>query len=396
MDFLGQLLTWCGILLCIPSLFLLLEVAAGRMRPTRKDPESSDATSSTTAEPPVSGVLLIPAHDEEALLGSMLERLAATDLEGVRTLVIADNCTDATASIARESGFEVLERVDPDLRGKPYALAWALEHLQEDPPEVVAFLDADSWFEQGSPADLVRHCAQAARPVQSIYRMQDAGMRGFAFRFRNEARLRGLSVLGAPVQLTGSGFAVPWSLLQAHPVPIGELVEDAFWGWTFTRAGQGPRLASSIQVLSYLPATREGAQTQLRRWEHGILSATLRNLPGLLRSALVPPRPTRILHLLDVLVPPLALLVLLCLATLGASMALFFFTEATVALWPASLALSATAMAVLLGWWLYGRDDVPFRKLLTAPFYALGKIGHYAGFLFRRQQGWQRTERDDS
>lgn len=391
MDFFGSLFTGCGILLCVPSLFLLLEVLAGVLAGRRRP----DAESSPAATEPTRAVLLIPAHDEEVLLGSMLARLAATDLRGVRTLVIADNCTDATASIAREAGFEVLERVNPEERGKPYALAWALEHLAEDPPEVVAFLDADSWFEKGSPAALVQACAASGRPVQAVYRMQDAGLRGFAFRFRNEARLRGLHALGAPVQLTGSGFAVPWKLLQAHPVPVGELVEDAYWGWTFTRAGSGPRLAGAVEVLSELPTTREGAQTQLRRWEHGILSATLRNLPALLRSALLPPRPTRILHLLDVLVPPLALLVLACLAVLTASLILVYMADVPTGLWAAELALGATGLAVLLGWFVYGREDVPFTRLLTAPFYALGKIGHYAGFLFKRQEGWQRTERDD-
>lgn len=394
MDFLGSLLHWCGIALCVPSLFLLLEVLAGAMR-RRSTGGLRDAKSLLPSKDPVRAVLLIPAHDEAALLGTMLSRLAETDLDGVRTLVIADNCTDDTAAIAREAGFEVLERHNPEERGKPYALAWALEHLQEEPPEVVAFLDADSWFASGSPARLVRACAESRRPVQAIYRMADAGLRGFAFRFRNEARLRGLAAMGAPVQLTGSGFAVPWQLLREHPVPIGELVEDAYWGWTFTRAGVGPRLVASVEVLSELPATREGAQTQLRRWEHGILSATLRNLPALLRSALLPPDPRRILHLLDVLVPPLALLVLLCLGVLVGSSVWMLMMDLPLTASPAVFALGSTVAAVLLGWWVYGREDVPFTRLLTAPFYALGKIGHYVGFLVRRQRGWQRTERDD-
>jgi hypothetical protein len=381
---LTALVYWAGVVLCLPSAFLLLEIATGLLTRKRSSPASSG--------PLPNAVLLIPAHNEEALLGDMLARLSVANEEAVRTIVIADNCTDSTATIARDAGIEVWERSHETLRGKPYALEWALERLAEDPPEVVVFLDADSWFEQGHPAELARQVQQHNRPVQAIYRMADPGLRGFAFRFRNEARLRGLSALGAPTQLTGSGFAVAWQHLVKHPVPIGELVEDAYWGWTFTRAGIGPRLATQVEVLSYLPSSKEGAQTQLRRWEHGILSATLRNLPGLLRSAFLPPRPPRIFHLLDVLVPPLALLALSILAVFAVGALLGFGLE----ILPVSAALGCLAAAVFLGWLGYGRQDISFMRLLGTPFYALGKIGVYVTFLFKRQKGWDRTDRDDS
>lgn len=385
MEPLAALVYWGGVVLCLPSAFLLIEIAAGLVTRRRSVPTSSGPLPNT--------VLLIPAHNEEALLGDMLQRLSVANEEGVRTIVIADNCNDSTATIARDADVEVWERSHKTLRGKPYALEWALERLAEDPPEVVVFLDADSWFEQGHPAELARQVHQYSRPVQAIYRMADPGLRGFAFRFRNEARLRGLAALGAPTQLTGSGFAVAWEHLVKFPVPIGELVEDAYWGWTFTRAGIGPRLAIQVEVLSYLPSSKEGAQTQLRRWEHGILSATLRNLPGLLRSAFLPPRPARILHLLDVLVPPLALLALSILAVFVVGVLLGFGAEI---LPVSSAALGCLAAAVFLGWLGYGRQDISFLHLLATPFYALGKIGVYFTFLVKRQKGWERTDRDDS
>jgi cellulose synthase/poly-beta-1,6-N-acetylglucosamine synthase-like glycosyltransferase len=383
MEILRDFVYGIGTILCLPSAFLLLEVVAGMLIRGKAKPISQQAAPNA--------VLLIPAHNEQALLGEMLDRLKSVDCENLRIVVIADNCTDDTAEIARKAGVEAWERSHDSDRGKPYALAWALERLQEQPPEVVVFMDADSWFQQGSPVDLAREVVAHNRPVQAIYRMADAGLRGFAFRFRNEVRLRGLASLGAPVQLTGSGFAISWSDLQKHPVPIGELAEDACWGWALTAAGIGPRLAKDVEVLSYLPSSKEGAQTQLRRWEHGILGATLRKLPMLLRSAFLPPRVSRIFHLADILVPPLALLVLLScgFAVLG-----WLLGGAWLAL-PAVIALALTACAVFGSWLGYGREDVPLSKLLMAPFYALGKIGVYASFIFKRQQGWQRTDRDD-
>jgi len=270
-------------------------------------------------------------------------------------------------------------------------LAWALERLAENPPEVVVFLDADTWFHRGGPASLARCAAEQGVPVQAINRIFGGGLRGFAFRFRNEARLRGLKNLGAPTQLSGTGFALPWKLLVDFPLPVGELAEDASWGWNFARAGVGPYLTTEVEVLSHPPASKEGEATQVRRWEHGILAATLKFLPGLLRAAFLPPNFKRMLHLADVLVPPLALLVLICLTVLGFGA----ITTELDAIFPVLTALALLGVSVLLGWWKYGRADLPFSKLMAAPFYAVGKIGVYFSFLFRRQKGWQRTERDE-
>jgi len=373
-------MAWGGGLLFLPSAFLLVEVVAGlahRRHPLRKGALSN-------------AVLLMPSHDEESEIDQTLIRLAPTLCPEIRVIVIADNCHDDTAAIARRHEVEVWEREEPSLLGKPYALDWAIKRLAEDPPQVVVVLDADSWFGQGTPMDLAQAANSYGRPVQGVYRMIGGNLRGFAFRFRNEARLRGLAAWGAPVQITGSGFAIPWQLLQANPVPIGELAEDVIWGWRMTCKGIGPQLIPEVEVISRLPESKTGTRTQQRRWEHGILSATIRFLPRLLLSALWPPRLRRCLHLLDILVPPLALLLLAHIVLIGFGLA--FTPLASLAL--VGLSLFFLTTAVFIGWWRYGKEDLPFRKLLTAPIYAVRKIGIYLSFLFRRQHRWNRTERD--
>ena len=122
------------------------------------------------------------------------------------------------------------------------------------------------------------------------------------------------------------------------------------------------------------------------------MSATMRHLPRLLFSALVPPRSSRIFHLADICVPPLALLMMLCF---GMTMLDGFLND-----WhlgqPIMVAWVSLSAAVLLGWLRYGRDDLPFTQLLRAPLYAVSKIGIYTSFLFRREKGWKRTERDET
>src|SRR5262245_3716021 len=64
--------------------------------------------------------VLVPAHDEATVIGRTLASLRALDWprERFRVLVVADNCGDDTAVVARLAGATVLERADPDARGK--------------------------------------------------------------------------------------------------------------------------------------------------------------------------------------------------------------------------------------------------------------------------------------
>src|SRR5262245_9847956 len=75
--------------------------------------------------------VVVPAHDEEAVLPLLLDALArlAYPKALYEVVVVADNCRDATAGIAGDGGTRVLERIDPDHRGKGYALSWALTTL---------------------------------------------------------------------------------------------------------------------------------------------------------------------------------------------------------------------------------------------------------------------------
>ena len=91
-----------------------------------------------------SAVVVVPAHDEAMVIGDTLRRLNSALGDGMRVLVVADNCSDVTAAEARRLGVEVLERHDSERRGKGFALAFAADHLASHPPEVFMVLDAET------------------------------------------------------------------------------------------------------------------------------------------------------------------------------------------------------------------------------------------------------------
>src|SRR5438876_610308 len=88
--------------------------------------------------------ILIPAHNEATTMPAALESLAVLDYpaDRVRVYVVADNCSDGTAEVARMHGAECVERSDPTRRGKGFAIAAGLERIGREEPDVVMILDA--------------------------------------------------------------------------------------------------------------------------------------------------------------------------------------------------------------------------------------------------------------
>src|SRR5438876_4591966 len=91
-------------------------------------------------------LFIVPAHDEELLIARCARSLLgmAYPASHRRVIVIADNCSDATARLAREHGAETLERIDAKLPGKPRAIAWALSQIDLRKWDACVIVDADS------------------------------------------------------------------------------------------------------------------------------------------------------------------------------------------------------------------------------------------------------------
>ena len=118
------------------------------------------------ARPDLDLAVIIPAHNEELLIGSTVQALRQQDGPATRVVVVADNCSDRTAEVARVAGATVIERNDASQRGKGFALAFAREFLASAPPEAVFILDADCKVSKGSVEALACLAASIGEPVQ--------------------------------------------------------------------------------------------------------------------------------------------------------------------------------------------------------------------------------------
>ena len=348
----------------------------------------------------ISVVVMVPAHDEAEGIGATLVDVQSQLGPNDRILVVADNCNDDTAQLARSAGAEVIERLDDERRGKGYALTHGIGHLTPNPPDVLIVVDADCRLSPGSIDALVRNAVETNRPIQADYVLQPTNrsplsmISALAFLVRNRVRPRGLRRLNQPCQLDGTGMAFPWTVIRTAPGLGPSIVEDLTMGIELALLGHEPLFCIDAGVRSDLPSSRRAAMQQRRRWEHGHLATLLHQGPRLLREGVVQRRLGLIAMGADLIVPPLALLVGLLVLVLVVASGLVLFGGSTAPLWIAGSALAIVGLGVGIGWARYGRKAVPFRYLLLVPVYLLWKVPLYLSFLVgRRERGWKRTER---
>jgi cellulose synthase/poly-beta-1,6-N-acetylglucosamine synthase-like glycosyltransferase len=343
--------------------------------------------------------ILVPAHNEAAGITATISGLRQVAPPGTRILVVADNCTDDTAARARRAGAEVVERSDPDFRGKGYALAFGRDVLADGPPATVIVIDADCQLAPGGVEHLCRAVWERAAPAQATNLLIPdrsapalVQISSFALLVKNLVRSRGLSRIGGCALLTGTGMAFPWSVFADAPLATGDIAEDLGLGIALTSKGIRPQLVTAATVRSPAATVSESA-LQRRRWEHGFLANAFRHaVPTLIRGITTGSRSMIALGL-HLLVPPLALLFLITGADLALLSAIGAFcgiwTPLLVLLGVFTLALALTAIA----WLCYGRETLAFNALLQAPLYILWKIPNYFRFIVKRETRWQRARR---
>ena len=391
----NALLLLVTVLLALPAAVLWLQVMAARL------PRAADVRDDGPPAQRPQLAVLVPAHNEAAGIATTLASVQAQLRPGDRVLVVADNCSDNTAEVASHAGAEVIERHDPQHRGKGYALDFGVRHLEADPPQLLVMLDADCVLAPGALDPLVARCAQSGRPVQALYLMQappGAGLQlrlaEFAWRVKNQVRPLGAWRLGGPCQLMGSGMAFPWLLICSAPLASAHLVEDMQLGIDLALAGHAPLFVPQALVTSRFPDTAPAALAQRKRWEHGHLSTILQSVPALVTAGLRRADRQLLSLAADMLVPPLALLLLLSVLLAAVNLGAWMWVGAIAPLAVSLLSLTLIASAAASAWYRFGAGTVSSGELLLAPLYALRKLPVYASFVLRRQTQWVRAKRD--
>lgn len=319
---LSFLIGLAGLILTAVVLYLLMVAFAafsGRRTPRR-----------LLAPPRRRFAVVVPAHDEEEGIGSTLTNLFALDYprDLFAVVVVADNCTDATAAVARRSGATVLERNDPDRRGKGYALRFAFATLMEERFDAFVVVDADSVLDRDFLRVMNDRLLCGDKVIQAWYGLSNPDVNPLTYVLHvgnvveNLLFYAGKTRLGLPAVLRGNGMCFAREVLAEVPWDSFSVVEDSEYTLRLVRRGIAIPFAAETRVLARQPETLAQARTQRVRWASGNMQLTKGHAFRLLREGAVSGN--------------------LALADLGAT----FLTLSKPLLLAASVLLAAAALAV--------------------------------------------------
>jgi 1,2-diacylglycerol 3-beta-glucosyltransferase len=372
-------------------LLALLGLAARRPAPAPAAAPDGD---------PLDTVVLVPAHNEAQGLAVTLRALAAQRYPPGRheVVVLADNCTDATAEVARAGGAAVWERMHDD-RGKGQALAWAFERLWRERPrvEAVAIVDADCLAAPDLLAAFDAALRSGAAAAQAAYDVVNpeaspaSALRWAAFALKHRVRPRGRAALGLSSGLFGTGMAFRAQLLRAHPWRSFSIAEDVEHHLELARAGVRVVHVEHTGVLSPMPTTAATARRQQLRWESGNVRLARRHAVALALAGVRRRDANLALAGFELLLLPHSLLASANALCLGAA--------AAARSRPLGLAGAATAVAqvvyVLGGLRLAGAPPAVYRALASAPRLAVAKLAVFGAIAGGGgTEDWLRTDRE--
>jgi cellulose synthase/poly-beta-1,6-N-acetylglucosamine synthase-like glycosyltransferase len=338
--------------------------------------------------------VVIPAHNEEINIPACIDSLYNCETGGhqITIVIVADNCTDSTAQIARLRGIRVIERHDALLHGKGYALNHAFALLLQEDHDAFLVVDADTEVETNFVQAMAVMFLQGADALQCRYLVRNTHdsihvrLMQIAWVAFNILRLRGRDSWGLSVGILGNGFALTRNTLLQVPFEAFSIAEDLEYHLKLVQCGSRVRYCGSTTVWSDTPKRGKAAADQIARWDGGRFRAISEQIIPL-ATEIIKGRFILLEPLFDLLLLPLAFHVTLLLFLLALPYPLGR-TMALIGLGCVGLHVVSAIFIERLGW----RELL---VLLYGPLYILWKLVHGKHIITfsNRAAVWKRTER---
>lgn len=226
-------------------------------------------------------MMILPAHNEASVIGALIESLQALDYpkELYDIYVIADNCTDNTAQIAKDLGAIVYERFDEKKKTKGFAMQWFLNQKIKENTDYDAFcvFDADNVVDKNFLNAMNKKLCQGEEIVQGYRDIKNPAdswiSAGYALfywmmnRFYHLARYN----LGLSPLINGTGFMVDFNLIKPTGWDTITLTEDIEFSLKNIAKGRKLGWATDAIVYDEQPTEFKQSWSQRSRWTVGHL-----------------------------------------------------------------------------------------------------------------------------
>ncbi|OQY01162.1 MAG: hypothetical protein B6I22_14740 [Desulfobacteraceae bacterium 4572_123] len=344
---------------------LVLTLAAWRFK-KKTDPTAG----------PLKIAVIVPAHNEADQIQTTLKSIAdsAYAREDYRICVIADNCEDDTANLARDAGARVFERTDIANRGKGQALDW----LFTTHPEVyhdfdaLAVVDADTLLHRDFLSEVSASLSHPeVKVVQGYYGVSNpndnwrSALASAALNVFHHVRPAGRNRIKGTAGLKGNGMAFLSEIIEKYGWPAYSIVEDIEFSMQLLLDGILVHYNPDAIVYGEMATEKKQAETQRKRWEGGRWQVFKTYGPGLIRK----------------FVRQIVLFICTALFYPGLSPALV-------------LCLLSIVFYVFSGLLLKRASFYVWKSLFMAPFFILWKIPIYLKIVKSGDDNtWERTKR---
>jgi cellulose synthase/poly-beta-1,6-N-acetylglucosamine synthase-like glycosyltransferase len=351
--------------------------------------------------------IVVPAHNEETSIEETLRSILEIEYPrpNYDVIVIADNCTDRTAEIARELGAKVFERTNPDQRGKGYALRWCFDIIlgPEYSFDAIAVIDADSTASRNFLKVLNQYLHRGSQAIQvsDMVKPQPGNWSSeitrLGFTLYNHVRPLGRKVIRCSAGIRGNGMCFSSKTLRDIPWNTYSLNEDLEYGLLLLLKGVSVDFAPETNVIATMPNQASNAVSQRSRWEKGRFPIIKKYSMKLLLGAFSK-FSYRLFDAFIELVTPAFVnlfafaLLMFCLTGLFLIIGIYS-SKIFLILW--GIVLSLGIIHVIVGLFVAGADRELLKAFFYIPKYVFWKLMVYSRIISRQPQNeWIRTTRE--
>jgi 1,2-diacylglycerol 3-beta-glucosyltransferase len=259
------------IVIMVPPVLYLLVLALASTRPPAQPPGHKYVPNQRL-------FILIPAHNESAVIGTTITQLLASDYP--RQLysihVIADHCSDETAQTARAAGASVHERNEGPRTGKGAAIAWLVQKkiTQEEKSDAVIVFDADTLVDPQFLRIMSARLAEGAQIIQGQHVISNPtdgwfpALTWVMFIIDNRFQNLGRSNMGWSAKNMGDSLCIRADILEKLGWGEG-LTEDYQLRMRLIMAGIRIQYEPFAKGFGEAPPTWGKAVNQRSRWLRG-------------------------------------------------------------------------------------------------------------------------------
>ena len=226
--------------------------------------------------------VVVSARNESGVIGNLINSISSQNYPSdlVDIFVIADNCTDNTAEVARNAGAIVYERFNKEQVGKGYALDWLFkiidtEHADKN-YEAYMIFDADNVLDPNFIKEMNKVFDNGYRIITSYRNSKNYDTNwisaGYSLWFLREARYlnNARMHLGTSCAVSGTGFLVSADVIRENGGWIHHLLTEDI-EFTTDSIIKGEKIGYCANAVLYdeQPTAFNQSYTQRLRWAKG-------------------------------------------------------------------------------------------------------------------------------